>query len=624
MVRTFRFAWLVIAGSAAVALAACGQVGHMVPPSAGTSPTATLSPSPAPSSSAGALGTGTAHFTITDPYETAAPYPYSLSKARTMGTVRPQYFSPATQAIEIVINGTSNLLTLSATSPGCTVTAGNISCAVDIPEPNGPITFTARTLAENADLTFTTLSQTSGTATINGVTTIPLSLDGVWATAVATIASPNPVMGTPSTLTVNVAAYDARGALIIGPEAYASPIPLYDSDTSGATKLSASSVTSPSQTVTLSYDGTSFVNAVVSGGATPAPQSNAGPSMLVPTLNAVEYPIPSGNSAVTVTGASDLFVNPDGSMTFLENAAVGHVTTAGAITETALSQAPYEMAEGADQHPWLLTADPDGSDIDLTRDNEDGTFTSTRLANFAPLLSYLTGFMVLGSDGNFWVPSSGSPATPAPSASPSAAPSSAPAVSTLYRIQPTGAVTGYAVDYLDLTDSLAGPDGNLWFTSSSSSSGPGVVADILKVTTAGAATAYPLPASVTSCCGAFGPVFGPSGSLYLTTTNGQPNTQVQSMTTAGAFSVTATLPYLGNYSNTAAFGPDGALWIPIAEYGTCEPLFEHVTTTGQTALVELPFCTANSALPALPGAMVIGSDHNLWYTRGGAVGKITL
>ncbi|HTV73259.1 MAG TPA: hypothetical protein VME66_06120 [Candidatus Acidoferrales bacterium] len=593
---------------AASALAACGGgTGTTTPPTASPAPgvsakATTVPTSPPTPAQSGAPTTGTAQFTIADPLETPAGISFAGSRRR------PQYFSPGTDAIEIVINGTSNLQMLSSTSPNCTTTSGTINCVIDIPEPDGPITYTARTLIQTYDGSFETLSQASGTATISGTTTIPLALQGVWQTAVATLASPNPLMGAPATLTVNVSAYDAAGALIVGPEPYSSPIPLFDSDTSGATSLSATSVTGPSQTVTLAYDGTSYVNAVVSAvsPAPPAPETTGtfGPSILVPAVRATEYQIPSGTAVVyPEAGAKTIYVNADDSLEFLESAAIGHAAPTGTITETAIPAQAFQLVEGPNATPWFLTAQNDVSQVSLAELNA-GTVTSFPLTS-APAASFLIGPIVFGSDGNFWLPYN----VPAPEGS---------QAQTLFRVQPSGVQTGYVVDNEDLCYSVAGSDGNLWFIGQSA---------IVKVTTSGAATTYPFPSSFT-CCNSNGAAlaFGPDGALYIVTTV-EPTIQVERMTTAGVFSTVATLPFFaGNFNGDAAFGPDNALWIPLSsgpEVG-CNSIIARVTTTGATSFALLPTCQPGNTQPTVPEAIAGGTNDDLWYTRGNIVGRITL
>jgi hypothetical protein len=73
------------------------------------------------------------------------------------------------------------------------------------------------------------------------------------AITVAFVATPNAVAGLPQTFALNVVVKDQRGASIQG--TYAQPVTLKDSDSTGATKLSAAGITSSTQAVWLIYSG---------------------------------------------------------------------------------------------------------------------------------------------------------------------------------------------------------------------------------------------------------------------------------------------------------------------------------------------------------------------------------
>jgi sugar lactone lactonase YvrE len=93
--------------------------------------------------------------------------------------------------------------------------------------------------------------------------TFGLTLNGDVANIVLSLANSSPVEGTSSTISLAVNAYDADDNLIIGPGTYDNgPVVLSDSDSSGATSLSAMSIAGPAANVTVSYNG-----AAVSGGS---------------------------------------------------------------------------------------------------------------------------------------------------------------------------------------------------------------------------------------------------------------------------------------------------------------------------------------------------------------------
>lgn len=78
--------------------------------------------------------------------------------------------------------------------------------------------------------------------------------------------------GSPQTIVVNVIATDAGGYTIIG--SYVNPVSLHDSDSSGATRLSTSALTSSSQTATLAYTGATLSSATISASASGVPTAN--------------------------------------------------------------------------------------------------------------------------------------------------------------------------------------------------------------------------------------------------------------------------------------------------------------------------------------------------------------
>lgn len=523
-----------------------------------------------------------AHFTISD------PYPYSSA------SIKPQYFSPATASVSIVINDVAHTFAVSPNSPNCTVSGGNIACAIDIPVRNGPLTYSVQTLDRIGDV----LSAASGDATINGFTTIPLALQGTWHSATARFSNAHPTLGTPTTITVNVSAYDASGALIVGPEPYTNPIPLYNSDTSGATQLSATSVTSPTQTVTLSYNG-ALVNVVVSA-VVPPSQASGQQDTLVPSVATVEYPIPSGTYAAANDGTGAIFTNNDGTLSFLENVAIGHVTTNGVVTETKLPYYEYGIAKGPDGNVWLVCQNATRSLTELARLNADGTLSQFPLPDF----DYTR--LTLGADGNFWMTSYPKGVTGA-----------------ARRVTPTGVVSDFLINGDDGVDyPTAGPDGNVWYTGTT-----GVSHNFIKVTPAGQVTVYPLPSSAQPCCdpslGALTP--GPDGRMYSILEQ----QRVGSVDSSGNFSelTPSFLTSLWNQSFSAmTFGPDNALWISLGSAlpGTCNPVLGHMTTSGSFAMLVLPNCAPAGSIVPQPNALVIGPDGNLWYTRDRFVGKIIL
>ena len=527
----------------------------------------------------GVSGTGTAHFTLSDPYSTAT----------SASSRRPAYFSRSTSYVTIAINGgTPARMPLGPTSSTCALVlsgAGEtVNCTADLPAPNGPIAFTVITY----DAGNHPLSQVSGNTSINGYTTVPLSLQGVWQHANARLAKNTLPMGAPSQTQLNVTAYDADGALIIGPEPYSSPIPLNDSDTSGATKLSTTSVTAPGQSVTFSYDGVSYVDANITTGT---PFSG---DTFIPVLRATEYLVPpaAGSNA---SSNQAIFANSDGTLTFLDkgNQAIGRITTTGQINEVILPHFPYAMAKGPDGKPWFIGQM--NSVTELARLNDDGTLTEY------PFTDFINGPMALGSDGNFWiaVEQSGSIG--------------------VRRVTPAGVIKNFLIgNEFTLAYEALGPDGNIWFAAQNQGTW-----NFVKVDTSGQATTYASPPTYLTQQPISNIAWGSDGQLYAIF-GGQELTRES---TSGVLSQVGAVNGDTGGGQAIGFGPDGAIWFSVWTSAPVCPEIGRATVSGQIAYFFLPVCQqlgGSSTAGGQPSAFTIGPDGNLWYTRGSYIGKITV
>ncbi len=410
-------------------------------------------------------------------------------------------------------------------------------------------------------------------------------------------------MGTAVTIPVTISTYDADGALIIGPEPYRSPLPLYNSDTTGATSLSTTSLTKPGQSATLTYNGTSFVNSQLSAGV-PFSQSDGGGDTMIPAAKIIEYAIPSGSQTWEATLNGKILVNPNGTLSFAERTptdqpAIGTIAMSGSISETSAVTPGFEdITLGADNNIWGVT-----NTAQLAQYTGAGAgFVSSAFPEFS------LGPLTLGADGNFWMPASGSSGA------------------TIERVTPTGTATNFPLPsgVENASGSVLAGDGNVWFLTTSASQPTGLIS----ITTSGTIADYPLPSSFGCCSQATNMALGPDGAIYFLPSM----TTLGRVTTSGAFSTMpvamVALTSIGGEAskNPMAFGPDGALWISTGGFAsTCDPFVERVTTAGMYAYVELPI-TCNSFNGPSPSvsAFAIGADGNLWYTRGSNVGKIIL
>ncbi len=173
---------------------------------------------------------------------------------------RPQFLSPSTASVSIAVTGVaaSVIASVAANSPNCTAAGAGRTCTVTVSAPVGSSLFTVK-LYDGANATGNLLGTGTGTATVASGSpfTVAIGVTGVAGSIAITATQATFVPGTAATTPLKVALDDADGNVITG--TYASPVTLTDSDTTGAFTLSATSVTSSTQVVTLKYNGSGAV-----------------------------------------------------------------------------------------------------------------------------------------------------------------------------------------------------------------------------------------------------------------------------------------------------------------------------------------------------------------------------
>jgi hypothetical protein len=143
--------------------------------------------------------------------------------------------------------------------------AASASCHFSIAAPVGPDTFTistydaAQTSSTPASPLGNLLSTGSVSTTVvaNTTNSVSVALNGVVAQITFNSATLHLAQGSPNTINLGLAAKDAAGYTILGSAVnYAVPIILTDSDSSGATTLSRTTIHNPGEsTVTIAYTG---------------------------------------------------------------------------------------------------------------------------------------------------------------------------------------------------------------------------------------------------------------------------------------------------------------------------------------------------------------------------------
>jgi virginiamycin B lyase len=233
--------------------------------------------------------------------------------------------------------------------------------------------------------------------------------------------------------------------------------------------------------------------------------------------------------------------------------------TLTSITEYALPTAgvvSYSMTEGGDGAMWFGESSAGGgatpSMVKIGRIGADGTIREYPL----PTLTYAVAALARGSDGNVWyIRVNGSALAPSPLGS--------SALFVLGRISPTGTTTEFRTSApLRLA---AGPDGALWFTAL----GPQKVRNefngmIGRITMSGEVTEFPLPKSgiVPESI-----VSGADGALWFTFVTADPSqgaagagVGIGRITTTGAVTLFP-LPATAGRASSLISDPDGNLWL---------------------------------------------------------------
>jgi hypothetical protein len=234
----------------AFAVAACGGSGGMTPPAVAE---ATATP-------AGGLS-GSALFTVKIPHAGV-----TASDAK-----RPAYLTPQVQGIDFSVYANDGSVpnsrgyvfyALSPQATYCVDSASVLTCTLAVQAYPGNDFFAITTYDQNNPTTpggsggsSHVISTGSAVATIaaNTTNTISIVTSGVVSKLLIGLDNPLPAVGTPVTQPVHVAAFDADYNLIVGN--FDQPVSLTDSDTSGVTSLSQTSIASSADVPTLSYTG---------------------------------------------------------------------------------------------------------------------------------------------------------------------------------------------------------------------------------------------------------------------------------------------------------------------------------------------------------------------------------
>ncbi len=570
---------------AAVALTACGG-GSAAGPAASV-PIVSV-PAAVATASPSAGGSGTLAFSVAN---------------RLAGTAAPA-------SVAVFVSGqTAPLGTLNLT--GCGATSGIATCNGSVNAPAGSDTFVVATYAGANGGGQKLSTATVPAKIVAGSTTRVALATGVSAATVTAILGAGSVpVGNPASVAVSIVAYDSSGDIVVGPGYFSSPVTLTDSDTSGTTSLSATSVTTPGTSVSLNYNGNSLASATItpSLGGTPGTAATFAPAGYA----FVDFLTPSSIGEVQAMAAG-----PDGNVWFasgfggqgLPPNTISKITPAGTITSFTGGLDPSTAIDGmAPLGNVLWWGDGQGNIGSIVATGAAGT-----IGTVTPASSYTTpcqsstaacgsiNWMVAGPDGNAWFADSGG---------------------YLGRITPAGAVQEWTISLLSgwPTGSSSAPEemafsGNTLYVAD----GLGYVDQI---TLAGDAPVSVDALPITSGCGAYGLTIGTDGNVWFADLCGNIGiVPVANFTSAGMLQWNVST-VIGTYNSIAflASSPAG-VWGTDGDFcGECSAttdnnVYQFLDPGGLTATQGPPVV----AVPAFPAtsssylyAIVLGPDGNIW------------
>jgi hypothetical protein len=183
--------------------------------------------------------------------------------------VRPRYISSRTQSGSLSVNGAQPIVAnLTAGSPNCASSAQGLTCTVSASAQAGTATIAVQLFGQlNAQGPVLSRATTTTTITGGAANVVSLTLNGIVAKVVLVLANATPDQGTAAQIGLTATFYDAAGAAIVG-DPFDNPVTLTDSDASGATSLSRTTLSSPADAVSLSVSYSGAVVGAITFGAT--------------------------------------------------------------------------------------------------------------------------------------------------------------------------------------------------------------------------------------------------------------------------------------------------------------------------------------------------------------------
>lgn len=531
--------------------------------------------------------------------------------------LHPGYVSPSTESMTVAIQGgTTQTFNLTPGSTGCSknATTGYLTCqeAMVVPSGQQTLTFTLydRPYAVGNQLSTAT---TSVLVAKTGFTPIPITLDGVIASLRVLIGG-NPIgtipIGTPTSMPIEIDAYDADNNLIIPPGNYSTPISVTNSDQSGATSFTApasqsarnrkvdgrrlrpmdsTTVTAPGKSVTLYYTGYPAPGAVeitASLGATSNVTSTA--SMNFSGSTVTQY-----GSSTGVMYDSNIVQGADGAMWFTvpNQNIIGRITSTGSTTQYSVPTAgswSQHLTLGPDKAVWF--AELYGSKIG--RITTSGSFTEYNVPSLDTNGNPSNPRdIITGPDGALWFTDCNGSYIDRMTTAGVVTSETAVAPQFIY----SGGSSPTNVQFL-----AAGADGAVWFTGGGSN-------QIGRITTNLAVTYYNIPSGRS----AESIVSGADGALWFWESNGA-TSAIGRMSTSGTVTQEYPITVGNNFTHILSppvLGGDGAIWFGAQENAFPFATIDRITTNGTEGSAPIGLVQGQQA--ASPLALGAGSN-SIW------------
>jgi streptogramin lyase len=586
------------------------------------------------------------------PVPTASPAPQIVqsfkitvpAKTTSSATRSPRYVSPNTGSIRIAVqsvNGQAGasvaptIAKIASGAAGCATDAGGtLTCTVAANAAVGNDVFAISTYASN-DATGTPLGTTTVAEIVSATPAAPvaLSLGGVPASiAFSPAFLPLVDDGQIHRYPVTLNAVDASGTTIVGADAYQTAIALQIlNDPTHALSISTASVTQPGTVVTVTFDGgKSLVQGLVQAtatGVTPVTLAAAPLRFATPSLTVYDDQTSGGSMAITQAGFTGSFTAS------LANAQDGTVS----------------IAAGPLQSGSAVATVVPNTTFDVTALNvSNGTYTSVLPVTILPHPSTYAGFgsshqllqplgFAQGANGLLWTtdgsgavvsfdPGSGTyasyvvdPTRVGPTALAFDANGTlwfadGPKIGSFNPVSHAVATyaTGLAAN-ARVTAIVAGAPGTMWFYDQQTNNPPlsiGRPSAFGTIATAdGTIHEYPTPNAAAPVLLFESMALGPDGALWFA--DGK-NSAIGRVDASGNYTsvpiADASSPNL--VPHCVVGGPDGKVWFAASNLGLGQSLLGTVDPSSKAV--------ARYQQGAIAGefeALIVGSDHNLWFAQ---------